>query len=160
MADVTLYRTDAKAGQLPEVCVYSGRPATTWQRRLFLGSTPFTIFAGRGIADARLPISDAYRGRPLRRNCIRVALLLIFIAVVAVLAQMGTPTKPGSLAAWMEYKTPLSIVALGLFITTLVVHCWFYYADVRCIYLDEEVLTLRNVSPEFVAACESGGFEQ
>jgi uncharacterized integral membrane protein len=157
MADVTLYRDDLKAGQLPEACVYSGRPATAWQRRLFLGSTPFTIYAGRGLPEARLPVSDAYRGRPLRRNITRVVLLLIFIAVVAVLAQIGTPAKPGSLAGWMEYKTPLSVIALGLFVTTVLVHCWFYYADVRCIYLDEEVMTLRNVSPEFVAACETEG---
>jgi hypothetical protein len=152
MAEINLYRVDAKAGQLPEVCVYSGQPATHWQRRMFLGSTPFTIFGGRGIPDALLPISERFQGRALRRNIVRLVMLLAFVGCVVVLARMGTPNNPGPWAAWMEQKAALSAAALGLFAGTVVLHCYFYYTDVRCVYLDHEVMTLKGVSPEFAAA--------
>jgi hypothetical protein len=47
-------------------------------------------------------------------------------------------------------------VALGINVATVVVHCWFYYSDVRCVYLDNEVMTLRGCSPEFAAAFDPG----
>ena len=156
MADVTLDRTAAKQGQLPPVCVHSGRPATTVRRKVFTGSTPFTFYAGGGIPQAKLPIADEYRGFALRRRIIIGLLMAVTFAGIFVLSEIGTPAKPGPWAAWMQYKGPLTPVVVGIFFLAVIVYVWFFYTDVRCVELTWNTMTLKNVYPEFAAACSSG----
>jgi hypothetical protein len=156
VAEVMLDRQMAKAGQLPPVCVYSGRPATGVRQKVFVGSTPFTVFAGGGVPRAKLPISDEYRGFAWRRRAIVGLLLALTFGGVYVLAEIGTPAKPGPWAQWMPRKGPLTLAVLGLFATTVIGHTWFFYTDVRCTELTWDTMTLKNVSPEFAAACSAG----
>jgi hypothetical protein len=153
MAEVTLDRDAASQGLLPPVCVYSGGPATLQRQKVFVGSTPVTIFAGRGVPRAKLPISQEYRGFALRRRAIVLVLFALTFGGIYVLSQIGTPAKPGPWVAWMPSKGPLTLLVLAAFALTVLTHCWFFYTDVRCVDLTWHTITLTNVSPQFAAAC-------
>ncbi len=155
MAEVTLDRKVAQQGLLPPVCVHSGQPAASVRQKVFVGSTPFTVFAGGGIPRAKLPIAEGQGGFVWRRRAIVLLLFALTFAGVYVLAEIGTPAKPGQYSQWLPHKGTIMLAVMTLFVLTVITHSWFFYTDVRCIELTWATMTLKNVSPEFATACSA-----
>lgn len=147
MAEVELYRIDAKPGHLPPICIYCGQPAQRQRRKIFTGSIPYLMFAGRGIPQARIPVCQRHGSYTLR---LWMPVVLLGAACVSLLALLIYFQKQSGTPQWIfQLFGPMFLVT---FLLLNIAYIAVFYLDIRCSYLTRETMVLKKVAPEFASA--------
>ncbi len=91
MAEVELFRAAGRAGELPQVCMYCGSPAVTKRQKVFIGTTPITMFMGAGIPRVKLPICEHHGWLFVVRH--KLALIVCGLATIALQNDKQMPSR-------------------------------------------------------------------
>jgi hypothetical protein len=167
MAWIHLSRYEAEEGDLPDVCMRCGAPATVRKRRRFtshplwvyllipLGLLPYVIVAI--ILTEEVPCYTQFCPRHRHHWLFRG--LLVWVGFVVILAIIiGSSVLLASMSDQLNRSTEESLAGLLCVGSVILMLCWFISIPITQLTAihptdaTDRGLTLKNVSPAFVEA--------
>lgn len=167
MASIQLGRYEAEEGDLPDVCMCCGAPATERKRRRFVshplwvymllpfGYLPYVIVAALLTQDVRCYTLFC----PRHKNHWRFRTLIVWSAFAAIVVLIvGGVALAGALFAQLSEPTQNVLFGLLCIGSPLLAFCWLIsipimqLTEIHVTDVTERRLTLKRVSPAFVQA--------